>query len=447
MVFIPNTDSDRKIMLEKIGINSFDELIEVIPENIRLKNLLNLPAKLSELEVVRLMENYSKMNITAGTHTCFMGGGAYDRFIPTIVDTILERSEFKTAYTPYQAEVSQGTLQVMYEYQSMICALTGMDISNASMYDGGTALAEACLLSGAHNRRNEFLIAGSINPYYKQVINTITSGRKYSFKEFVMADGTADLEALKNAISDKTSGIIAQQPNAFGNLEDVFEIGKIAHSKKAMFIISVDPISLGVLTPPSEYDADIVVGEGQPLGISLNFGGPYLGIFACKKEFVRKIPGRLTGVTVDEDGKRGFVLTLQTREQQIKREKATSNICTNQGLLMLASTVYMATMGKEGIKEVAEQSFQKAHYLAGQITALPGFSLVSEKPFLYEFLVQTPVAVSEIICEAKKVGILAGIEVNESESLNGLLIAVTEKRTREDLDNFVNFLKRFGNNG
>lgn len=444
MSFVPNTDDDRKQMLEKIGVTNFEELIKSIPEEIRIKSPLNLPAQLSEYEVTKLIDSYAARNKTADKYICFMGGGAYDRFIPAIVGSVLERPEFKTAYTPYQAEVSQGTLQVMYEYQSMICALTGMDVSNASMYDGGSALAEACLLAHSHNRKTDILIAGTINPFFRKVINTICSGKELIFKEFVSEDGTCDFDGLKNAIGDNTSAVIVQQPNAYGYIEDVHAIEKIAHSRKVVFIVSVDPISLGILQSPGEFNADLVVGEGQPLGIPMSFGGPYLGIFAAKNEFIRKLPGRISGITVDVDGKRGFVLTLQTREQQIKREKATSNICTNQGLCMLAATVYMATMGKQGIKEVAELSFQKAHYLASRIEEIPGFSLPIKKPFFCEFFVETPVPVQQILEDAENYGFLGGIDTSRfPECKQGLLIAVTEKRTKEEMDKFVEFLKKF----
>jgi glycine dehydrogenase subunit 1 len=444
MSYVPNTDDDRRKMLEKIGVASFDDLIKKIPESVRLNRPLNLPDQLSEYEVIKLLGSLANQNIASDSHICFMGGGSYDHFVPTIVGTIMDRPEFKTAYTPYQAEVSQGTLQAMYEFQSMITDLTGMDVSNASMYDGASSLAEACLLSSMHNKRNEFLVAGTLNPNWKQVVDTVTTGRKLSFKECINDDGTCDLALLKANANDKISAIIVQQPNAYGFLEDVHEIEKIAHSIGALYIVAVDPISLGLLQAPGEYNADIVVAEGQSLGIPMSFGGPYLGIFAAKNEFVRKIPGRLSGVTQDVDGKRAYVLTLQTREQQIKREKATSNICTNQGLFMLAATVYMATMGKQGLKEVAEQSFQRAHYLAERIKKIPGYSLLSDKPFFKEFLVRTPVSPKEIIIEAEKYGILAGIDTARfPDCQQGLLVAVTEKRSKADMDKFVEVLSKF----
>ncbi|MDA3843435.1 MAG: aminomethyl-transferring glycine dehydrogenase subunit GcvPA [Candidatus Kapabacteria bacterium] len=445
MVYVPNTDNDRKKMLDRIGVDSFDELIEKIPAGIRLTEDLNLPPKLSEYEIVKLLEDYAAMNVSAKTHTCFMGGGSYDHFIPSIVNSITARPEYKTAYTPYQAEVSQGTLQTMYEYQSMICDLTGMDVTNASMYDGASSLAEACLLSSFQNKRTEFAIAGTLNPHYREVLETVCAGRKLTFTEYVLEDGTCDIEALRAAMDDTISAVVVQQPNFYGTLEDVNELEKIAHgTKKTMFITSVDPISLGLLKAPGEYNADIVTAEGQSLGIPMNFGGPYLGIFSTTQKLVRKIPGRLSGVTQDTDGNRGFVLTLQTREQQIKREKATSNICSNQGLMMVTATVYLATMGKQGIKEVAEQSFNRAHYLSARINELPGFSLMNDKPFFREFLVNTPVPPAEIIEAAQEAGILAGIDTTKFENCkSGLLIAVTEKRTKDEMDKLVNVLKKF----
>ena len=445
MPFIPNNDADRKKMLDVIGVKSFEELIAAIPQNVRLDKNLNLPPALSEYEVIKLLKNYAAKNTSIETHTCFIGGGAYDHFTPAIVGSVIERPEFKTAYTPYQAEVSQGTLQAIYEYQSMICQLTGMDISNASLYDGGMAFAEASLIAAKKNKSNEILLAGTINPHFIETADTINAGHNINYKKFISDDGTCDLDALKSAINDKTAAVIVQQPNFLGNIEDVFEIEKIAHSNKALFIVVVNPISLGVLEAPGNYNADIVIGEGQSLGLPLNYGGPYLGIFACKNELSRMIPGRVAGVTKDTEGTRGFALTLQTREQHIRRDKATSNICTNQGLFMLAATVYMAAMGKEGIKEVAEQSMLKAHYLADKIAQLPGYKINNTKPFFNEFLVLTDHNHSDIINKGIENGILAGLctcKYADYGVRSGILIAVTEKRTKEEMDNFVEFLKR-----
>ena len=444
MPFIPNTDEDRREMLKKIGVADFEELLKNIPEEVRTKDNLGLPEPLSEYETVKKLGSYASKNRTAADYTCFLGGGAYDRFIPTIVQSILERPEFKTAYTPYQAEVSQGTLQAMYEFQSMICALTGMDVSNASLYDGGSALGEAVLMAHSIKKGKEVLIAGQINPFYMQVLETLTAGREIKFTECKLEDGTPDTDKLKELMNDDVCALIIQQPNAYGTIQDVYEIEKIAHSNKAMYVVSFDPFLLGMLIPPGEYNADIVTGEGQSLGIPMSYGGPYLGIFACKKQYVRKIPGRISGITKDEDGNRGYVLTLQTREQQIKRERATSNICTNQGLFMLAATVYMAAMGKQGIREVAEMSFQKAHYLADKIREIPGFSIPVDKPFFCDFFVETPVPAAEILAECEKENILGGIDTSRfPDCKQGLMVAVTEKRTKEEIDKYVEVLKRF----
>jgi len=442
MAFVPNTDKDRKEMLSAIGVNSFEELIANIPTDLRVQGEFCFKPQLSELEAAMHIKSLAAKNATTETHTCFMGGGAYDHFIPAVVGSVLERPEFKTAYTPYQAEVSQGTLQVMYEYQSCICALTGMDVSNASQYDGASGLAESAMLAQSHTKRNNIILAGQVNPNYIITSRTITEGLGIEFSEVKAADGTCDLSKLEATVDNTVAAVVVSQPNFFGNIEDVKAIQAIASKAGALFIVIFNPISLGILEAPGNYEADIAIAEGQPLGISLNFGGPYLGIFTAKDKYLRKMPGRLCGVTEDADGTRCYVLTLQTREQQIKREKATSNICTNQGLMMLASTVYMETMGKEGIKEVAEQCLQKAHYLAKQITSIPGYKLISDKPFYNEFRISTPKPVSEILDKAFENGVLAGIDVASIiDGENGLLIAVTEKRTKAEMDKLVEFLK------
>ncbi|MGB9852529.1 MAG: aminomethyl-transferring glycine dehydrogenase subunit GcvPA [Candidatus Kapaibacteriota bacterium] len=444
MDYVSNTEEQLKEMLQTIGVSKFEDLIESIPESVRILDKFELYPGLSESEVVKLLYEYSKKNLNAHDYVSFMGFGAYDHYVPSLVNFIIDRPEFKTAYTPYQAEVSQGTLQAMYEFQSLICNLTGMEVANASMLDGASALAEALLMANAQNRRKEFVFAGTINPNYLEVCKTLTSGKLFTFEFAFGNDGTCDLDLLSQKVTNNTSAVIVQQPNAYGNLEEVDQIEKIAHSKGALLIAVVDPISLGIIKAPGEYNADIVVGEGQPLGLPLSFGGPYLGLFATKMEYIRRLPGRLSGMTIDADGKRAFVLTLQTREQQIKRERATSNICTNQGLMMLAATVYLAIMGKEGIKEVAEHCFRKAHYLAERIREIPGFKFLNDKPFFREFLVVPPVSVEKIIAEGKKYKILAGVDTGKFKGYRyGLLIAVTEKRTLEELDKLVEFLKSF----
>lgn len=445
MPFIPNTDEDRKIMLERIGASDFSELIAAIPEEIRLKKDLDMPPQLSEQQAFKYISDLAKSNIAADSRVCFMGGGAYDHYVPAIVSTVLERSEFKTAYTPYQAEVSQGTLQAMYEFQSMICELTGMEAANASLYDGGGALAEAILMAHNFNKRAKVLYAGKINPRYTQTVETICDAKNITFDEISLDSGSCDIDRLEAAAGEEVCAVVVQQPNVYGLLEDVRAIEKIAHTdKKTLFIVVFNPISLGLLEAPGKYGADVAVGEGQPLGLPLSFGGPYLGLFAASKKFVRLIPGRIAGVTQDLNGDRGFVLTLQTREQQIKREKATSNICTNQGLCMLAATVYMAALGKSGLREVAEQCYDKAHYLAEKIDALSGFSVNDSRPFFNEFFIEAPVDCSIIVSDGAEAGFMAGIDTKRySECKPGLLVAVTEKRSKDELDAFVDFLKTF----
>jgi glycine dehydrogenase subunit 1 len=438
MPFFPNTDDDRRAMLREIGVGSFEDLIVAIPPELRLRGGMNLPTPLSEFEVSRELQKLAEQNRSTNQMISFLGGGAYDHYIPAAVGAILSRSEFYTAYTPYQAEVSQGTLQAIYEYQTMVCNLTEMDAANASMYDGGSAVAEAALLAIRHTERSELVIAGKVHPRYVEIVRTYTQGWDTTIWESPTRDGRSDVGAVRERVSAKTAAVIIQHPNFFGNLEEVEEIGRIAHDAGALYIVVVDPISLGVLAPPGSYGADVVVGEGQALGVPLSFGGPYLGVFAVKEPLVRKIPGRLSGVTRDADGKRGFTMTLQTREQHIRREKATSNICTNQGLMMLAACVYLSLMGKKGVCEVARLSVQKSHYLAAQISSIPGFALRWSAPFFKEFVVRTPGPVAELLSRLSEKGILAGLDISQfDDTVEGLLIAVTEKRTKHEMDQFV----------
>ncbi len=444
MPYYPNTDDDRREMLAAIGVKNFEELIKDIPPEIRLKGDLKIPSAMSEFEVLKHVSSLANKNVSTQDAVSFLGAGAYDHFIPSAIGALLSRSEFYTAYTPYQAEVSQGTLQAIYEYQTMICRLTGMDVSNASLYDAGSGLAEAALMAVAHTGRKKIVAAHPIHPLYLQVVKAYVHGQGFEIVEVPARDGTADLDGVRKVVDDNTAAVVVQQPSFFGTLSDVFALGEIAHSKNALYVVDASPISLGLLAAPGSYGADVVAGEGQPLGISQSFGGPFLGIFAVKEALIRRLPGRLAGVTVDTEGNRGFVLTLQTREQQIRREKATSNICTNEGLMMLASTIYMSLMGKQGIQEVAEQSSAKAHYLAEQIGKIPGFSLKYRQPFFNEFLVSTPVAPKQITEAALREKILAGVDVETLlPNEKGILVAVTEKRTRAELDAFVNFLKIF----
>ncbi|MFQ5797513.1 MAG: aminomethyl-transferring glycine dehydrogenase subunit GcvPA [Bacteroidota bacterium] len=438
MPFTSNTDADRAAMLRAIGVNSLEELLQNIPPEIRLKDGLDLPEALSEFEVVKELREVSSRNKNVNDVISFGGAGAYDHFVPSVVGAVINRSEFSTPYTPYQAEVSQGTLQAIYEYQTMICNLTGMDAANASIYDGGSALAEACLLAAGHTGRNEIVIAGKVHPYYLDVVRTYCQGQQSALKHTGLADGVANIDDVRNAVTSTTAAVVVQQPNFYGCLEDVFELEKIAHLRGALYVVVADPISLGILVPPGEYGADVVVGEGQGLGIGLSFGGPYLGIFGVKDHLLRKMPGRLSGITTDREGNRGFVLTVQTREQHIRRERATSNICTNEGLMMLAACVYLSLMGKQGIQEVAQLCLQKSHYLAERLSAVHGFRLKYHQPFFKEFVLETALRPNILVEKLLSSNIVAGIDLSRfGEDESGLLIAVTEKRTKDEMDEFV----------
>ena len=410
--YIPNTREEQKEMLRVIGCGSIGELFPDVPDELKLKKDLELPQPLSEQELYTHMKDIANQNAHG---VCFMGGGIYDHFIPAAVGQIIGRQEFYTAYTPYQAEISQGTLQAIFEYQSMICRLTGMEVSNASHYDGGTACAEAMIVAHEVTKRSEVAIVGEINPQYLEVCRTYARYRNIS---------------IASEITEATAAVIVQNPNYFGAIEDLEAIGKAAKENGAMFIVIADPISLAMLEPPN---ADIVVGEGQALGNPMNFGGPGFGFFACRKEYMRKIPGRIVGETTDSEGRRGFVLTLQAREQHIRREKATSNICSNQALCALAATAYMSIMGKEGIKKVAELCLQKAHYMYNQLIGTGKFEKISAAPFFKEFVLKYKGDVKDFCRVMSENGFLPGIPLED----NCILIAVTEKRTRAEIDAYV----------
>jgi len=439
MSYVSGSDSERKEMLKDIGVSDFNELIRDIPEKFRLKGLLNIPKGKSEYEVVKYLRQLSEMNRACSKMLCFLGGGAYDHYIPAAVDTIISRSEFLTAYTPYQAEVSQGTLQAIYEFQSLVCRLTGMDIANASMYDGAAAVAEAVLLSMAHTRNNTVYLSSGLHPSYRDVIATYTSGIDVNIKTLPEKSGKVDADSLAGIDYDSAACVVVQSPNFIGLIEDIKRIGEIVKEKKALFVTVANPFALALLTSPGEAGADLAVGEMQVFGNSLNFGGPYLGYFAADKKYTRKIPGRLAACTKDMDGKTGYVLTLQTREQHIRRDKATSNICTNQALCALAATVHLSLMGERGVKDAAVQSVKKAHYLADKLTALPGFSLVYDDRFFNEFVVKLPVNADEFVRMMEKENILAGVSLGGFYADRGdqILVAVTEKRSRDDLDYYI----------
>jgi len=440
MRYLPNTDRDRKAMLEAIGAKSVAELFADIPEQTRLKRELDLPAPMAEQQLRAYVGGLAAQNWNVNDYTCFLGAGAYDHYIPAAVSQIMSRNEFYTAYTPYQPEVSQGTLQSIYEYQTMIAELTGMDVANASMYDGASATAEAILLAMATNRRHHVVISHGVQPNVLNVCKTYTGGQGVTFSEApIKACGTTDVAKTAELITDETACVIVQYPNFFGVVEPLDELAAAAHSKGALFVVNANPIALGLLKAPGQCGADVVCGEGQPLGLPLSFGGPYLGYFACLEKFQRRMAGRLSGVTVDNRGQRAFVLTLQTREQHIRREKATSNICSNQALCALAAGAYMALMGKQGIREVANQCLQKAHYAQQQIAKLPGFEPAFGGAFFNEFVFKTPVEPAKLQAELAKHKILGPIDLGRFyPEFSGLaMFAVTEKRTKAEIDSLV----------
>lgn len=445
MRYLPHTDQDRQAMLNSLGLETIEELFNSIPEEVRFKGTLDLPNPLSELEVGLHMRKLAENNRSLDDLVSFLGGGCYDHYIPSVVNHILGRGEFFTAYTPYQAEISQGTLQSIYEYQTMVAQLTGMDISNASMYDGASALAEAALMAVAHaKKRSNIVVSGAINPLYLKVLYAYLAGRAdIDIRRIPVPEGMTGLTELKQSVDEGTAAVLIQQPNFFGCLESAAEIAQITHKHGAKLIVCADPISLGLLSPPGDYGADIVVGEGQSLGNASYFGGPGLGFFAAKEEFLRLMPGRIVGATVDTEGKRGFTLTLQTREQHIRREKATSNICSNQALNALAAAVYLSLMGPDGIREAAELCLQKAHYAEERITGISGFSRAFPGPFFKEFTLKCPVPASQINEKLLDDGFLAGLDLGQfyPEMENYLLVAVTEKRTREEIDSFAEQLE------
>lgn len=443
MPYISTTEQERQEMLREIGVSSFKELIANIPEKFVLKDKLNLEPAFSEQQISRKVFQLTNTNKCTQASDSYLGAGVYDHFIPAAVDTIVSRPEFYTAYTPYQAEVSQGTLQFIYEYQTMICELTGMEIANASMYDGASAAAEAILMAIRSTRKNKALIASTINPNFKNVIERYTEGLGIELEFINSVNGIMDIKDLEAKVNDDIACVLVQSPNFFGNIEDMFATEKLTHqTKKGLFIASTDPIALAITNSPAEYNADIVIGEGQALGNNINYGGPLFGFFATKLAMARTMPGRLVGETLDEAGNKAYSLTLQAREQHIRRVKATSNICSNQSLCTLAATVYMALMGREGIKEVATQSITKAHYLAQEITKIEGFELAyPQQTFFKEFVVKTPIPAEEIIEKALNHNIYAGVDMKIFGYDNQLMIAVTEKKTKADLDRFLAVLK------
>jgi len=439
MRYISNTPAQQREMLGVIGAASIEDLLVRIPAKARLSRPLNLPGAMAEMDLVRHLRALAARNASAEDFACFLGAGSYDHAVPSPINHLISRGEFFTAYTPYQPEASQGTLRTIFEYQTMIAELTGMDVANASLYDGGSSLAEGVLMAHAVTGRDGIVLSRGVNPLYRQVVETYVEGPSLRISSSPLADGITDGDALKKAVTDKTAAVVVQYPNFFGCLEDVKGAAEIAHAAGALLIVVADPVNLGLLEPPGALGADLVVGEGQGLGVPMSFGGPNLGVFAAKQELVRRMPGRLVGATVDLDGQRGFVLTLQTREQHIRREKATSNICTNVALCALMATIYVSIMGKRGIRKVGELSVAKAHYAATAFSRVPGVRLRFGAPFFKEFTLQLPKAPDRVVKRLAKDRILAGLPLKafDRQYKDCLLVAVTEKRTREEIDAYA----------
>jgi glycine cleavage system P protein (glycine dehydrogenase) subunit 1 len=442
MRYIPNSPDERHAMLADIGVERIEDLFDQIPEQLRLNEPVGVGDPISEPELLEYFRALASRNGT--DYHSFLGAGAYSHYIPVIIDSLISRAEFFTAYTPYQPELSQGTLQYTFEFQTMICQLTGMEVANASLYDGSTAVAEAVLMAHRVTRRNRFVIAGTLHPHYREVISAYT--KHLGLKIDIAAHGEAGkLDPASLGIDDSTAALVVQSPNFFGSIEDLQKLADAAHEAGALFIVAVtEPMSFGVLKPPGACGADIVAGETQSFGIPLSYGGPYCGMFATLEKHVRQMPGRLVGEAYDEQGRRGYVLTLSTREQHIRREKATSNICTNQGLFALMATVYLATMGKRGVQEVAQQNLQKAHYAALQISKLEGFDLLFTSPFFNEFVVRTPRPASEVTDRLLEQKIIGGVTLERyyPGMRDSLLVCVTETTRKTDIDNLVEALGR-----
>ncbi len=432
--FIPYDEKTRNEMLEVIGVEKFPDLLEPIPEEFRFRGLLDLPGPMSEIELVDRFKKLAAGNEGA-EKICFAGGGAYDHFIPAALDHVLLRSEFYTAYTPYQAEASQGTLQAIFEYQTMIARLTGMEMANAGMYDGASAAAEACLMAMRVTGRNRVLVAGSLNPRWLKVIRTYTRRRSFRLNEIPFReDGTLDPDAAEKLAGDDVAAVLVGYPNYFGLVEDLEPLARLAHSMKGLFVVAADPVSLPLLRSPGDAGADVVVGEGQSMGIPLSYGGPYSGFMASGLKFARKMPGRIVGRTVDRAGREGYVMTLQTREQHIRREKATSNICTNQALMALANAVYLALTGEEGFREISSQCYHRSHYLEKKLLEIPGVTRVfGDTPFFREFTLSFPVSSRVFMERMLDAGILPGIPLPGLGD-GVMLITATEKRNREQME-------------
>ena len=442
MRFTQLSDSQVKQALQVCGVDSIESLFAPIPQALRVDGSLEIPAGVSEMELLADIGSMASRNNDCTELTCFLGGGAYDHFVPTIVDALAAQTEFLTAYTPYQAEASQGMLQLFYEFQTMICQLTGMDVANASMYEVSSAAAEAVLMAASITKRRRVLVADSVGPDTRRVLATYTHSQEIEVVSVPCNDGVIDERSLAGLLDDSVAGVVIQSPNFYGCVERLDRIIESVHACGALAIVATDPIAGGVFKTAGELGADLVVGEGQALGIPLQYGGPYLGLLAGREKYIRRMPGRIVGMTKDLDGRRGFCLTLQTREQHIKRERATSNICTNQGLLAVRAAIYMASMGRSGIVDVASQCFDKAHYAASEIQRLSGYELRFAAPFFKEFVVRTSRGVRAALEACRERGILGGVPMAKFDDQLGdcFLVAVTEKRTKAQIDDLVDAL-------
>jgi glycine dehydrogenase subunit 1 len=437
--YIGNTPREQREMLTTIGASSLEDLLVRVPPKARLSRPLQLPPALAETDLIHHLRRLADQNADADGYACFLGAGAYDHYVPSPINHLISRGEFFTAYTPYQPEASQGTLRTIYEYQTMIAEMTGMDVANASIYDGASSLAEAALMAHSVTGRGEIVFARGVHPFYRRVTATYGEGPRLKLRDAPAPEGVLDREATRKLVTERTAALVVQSPNFHGCLENLSAAAEVAHASGALLVAVVDPVMLGVLRPPGVLGADIVVGEGQGLGVPLSFGGPNLGVFAARHELVRRMPGRLVGATVDRDGARGFVLTLQTREQHIRRAKATSNICTNVALCALMATIYMAIVGKRGLVRVGELSAQKAHYAAARLAEVPGVSLRFAAPFLREFTLRLPKSPERVAARLARERILAGVPLKTFDRSLGdcLLVAVTEKRTKEEIDAYA----------
>ncbi len=443
--YLPMTDQDQTEMLAAVGAETIEDLFQDIPEKIRFKGELPVSSKLDEYALTRHMSRLAGRNANADTHASFLGAGIYDHHVPSVINHMISRSEFYTAYTPYQPEISQGELQAIFEFQSYICELTGMAVANASMYDGATAFAEAGNLAAGATRRKKLIVSRSVHPESRQVLASYAHGLNIEVVEIGVRNGITDMEALAAAIGEDTAAVMMQSPNFFGSVEDIKAAADLAHAKKGLLIVSSNPISLGLLEAPGNLGADIVVGDAQPLGISGSYGGPTCGFFAVSKDHMRRMPGRIVGQTTDRYGRRGFVLTLQAREQHIRREKATSNICSNQALLALSASVYMSLLGKQGMLDVAQLNLQKSHYTKNKLTSIKGVSTPFTAPTFNEFVIKLPEGtnIDQLQSKLLDAGFIGGYDLaREYPEFEGhMLIAVTERRTKEEIDEFTGVLE------